>query len=254
MTKNPSVGKQAVPRPSGGVAQIGTLDLVSATLERLDNRRTGLPGMAVLYGPAGWGKTFATNVLANENRAYYLQLRSLWSRKTILEKILFEMGVTHGKATAPVLLDMVCEQLNASRRTLILDEFDYATDSNSLVELTRDIYEGSQGSLLLVGEELLPKKLEKWQRFHSRVLTWVPAQRVTAEDCGKLATIYADGIRFEPEVFAILAAETKGSVRLATVNLSNIHEYCLTFGKDVFTAADLGDFPLHTGRSPERRL
>lgn len=254
MTKNTTTSKLATPRPAGGVAQIGTLDLVSATLERLDSRRSGLPGIAVLYGPAGWGKTFATNVLAVENRAYYVQMRSAWRSKTLLEKVLFEMGVKHTRSTVPVLLDLVCEQLSASRRTLILDEFDYATKSDSLIELARDIYEGSQGSLLLVGEELLPKKLERWERFHSRVLTWAPAQRVTADDAGKLAEIYAPGLPIERDVLQRLVELSNGSVRRVSVNLTQLHEHSMTYGLDSIGLAELDGVEIYTGRSPERRL
>ncbi|USE78096.1 ATP-binding protein [Cupriavidus gilardii] len=254
MSKNTNAGKPATPRAAGGIANIGTLDLVSATLERLDTRRSGLPGMAVLYGPAGWGKTFATNVLAIENRAYYVQMRSAWRSKTLLEKILFEMGVKHAKSTVPALLDLVCEQLSASRRTLILDEFDYATKSDSLIELARDIYEGSQGSLLLVGEELLPKKLERWERFHSRVLTWAPAQRVSVDDAVQLAAIYAPGVEIEPDVLHRLVELSNGSVRRVSVNLTQIHEHCMTFGIDACTTAELEKVAIYTGRSPERRL
>ncbi|WP_404991360.1 AAA family ATPase [Cupriavidus pauculus] len=254
MVKNTNAGKHTTPRAAGGVANIGTLDLVSATLERLDTRRSGLPGMAVLYGPAGWGKTFATNVLAIESRAYYVQMRSAWRSKSLLEKILFEMGVKHGKATVPALLDMVCEQLSTSRRTLILDEFDYATKSDSLIELARDIYEGSQGSLLLVGEELLPKKLEQWERFHSRVLTWAPAQPVTVEDAVQLAAIYAPNVELSPDVLAHLVQAAKGSVRRVSVNLTQLHEHCLTYGIDVCTVADMEKVAIYTGRAPERRL
>jgi hypothetical protein len=93
-----------------------------------------------------------------------VQLRSAWSRKTLLEKILFEMGIKPG-GTIPALLDQICEQLAASRRPLILDEFDYCADKHGMIELVRDIYEGSQSSLLLVGEEL-PHKLKRFERFH----------------------------------------------------------------------------------------
>lgn len=254
MTKNNVTSKPASPRPAGGVAHIGTLDLVSAVLERLDSRRSGLPGIAGLYGPSGWGKTFATNVLAIENRAYYVQMRSAWRSKTLLEKILFEMGVKHPKTTVPALLDLVCEQLSASRRTLILDEFDYATKSDSLIELARDIYEGSQGSLLIVGEELLPKKLERWERFHSRVLTWAPAQRVTVDDAGKLAEIYAPGLEIDIDVLERLVELSNGSVRRVSVNLTQLHEHSMTYGLDGVRLADLDSVAIFTGRSPDRRL
>lgn len=259
MTKNHQTGKQgnlSPIRPTGGVAAIATLDMVAATLERLTTRRLGVPGIGVLYGPSGWGKTFATNTLANESRAYYVQMLSAWHSKDLLEKILAEMGVAHGKATVSKLLDMVTQQLSASRRTLIIDEFDHAAKSDKLIELTRDIYEGSQGSLLLVGEELLPRKLEdpKWERFHSRVSTWAPAQRVSVEDAVKLAPIYSPGIEIVDDVLANLVTMSKGSVRRVVNCLTAIHEHCQLYALDGVDASVLNDIVLPNGRAPERRV
>lgn len=257
MTKNTVTSKQpsfSVARPSGGVASIATLDMVAATLERLSNRRLGVPGIGVLYGPSGWGKTFSTNTLANESRAYYVQMLSAWRSKDLLEKILSEMGVAHGKATVSKLLDMVTQQLSASRRTLIIDEFDHAAKSDKLVELTRDIYEGSQGSLLLVGEELLPRKLEAWERFHSRVSTWAPAQRVSLEDAIKLAPIYCPGIGLGDGVLDKLVTRSKGSVRRVVNDLTAIHEHCQLYALDEVELQTLADIALPADRAPERRV
>ncbi|SUX31402.1 AAA family ATPase [Chromobacterium violaceum] len=156
------------------VANISNLDLVAVAAEKLLSRVDGLPGIGVMYGEAGRGKTIACSALANQTRGYYVQMRSAWSRKTLLEKILFEMGIKPA-GTIPNLLDQVCEQIAASRRPLIVDEFDFCLRSDGLVELVRDIYEGSQGTLLLVGEETIPQKLKRWERFHSRVMAWIPA-------------------------------------------------------------------------------
>ena len=106
------------------IANINNLSLVSVAMERLVNRMDGLPGLGVLYGPSGFGKTTATVAVANETRAYYVQLRSAWSKKTLLEKICFEMGLPPAR-TAAGCLDLICEQLAASQRPLILDEADY---------------------------------------------------------------------------------------------------------------------------------
>ena len=68
------------------IAPIANLDLVAVVMEKLVNRQDGLPGFAVYYGPSGWGKTTATVAVANRSRAYYVQMRSAWNRKTLLEK------------------------------------------------------------------------------------------------------------------------------------------------------------------------
>lgn len=140
------------------IANINNLNLVSVAMEGLVERQEGLPGLGVYYGPSGFGKTTTVVAVANATRAYYVQMRSAWSKKALLEKISIEMSIPVAN-NVPSLLDAVCEQLAASQRPLIIDEADHAVAKSGMVELIRDIYEGSQAPVMLVGEEMLPNKL-----------------------------------------------------------------------------------------------
>lgn len=234
------------------IAPIANLDLVAVVMEKLVNRQDGLPGLAVYYGPSGFGKTTATVAVANRSRAYYVQMRSSWSRKDLLEKILFEMGIKPvGRTTQ--LLDQISEQLAASRRPLILDEFDYAASKDGMIELVRDIYEGSQSSLLLVGEELLPNKLKRHERFHGRVLNWLPAAPVTLDDARKLAAIYCPDVQLADDLLGHLVTLSHGSVRRVSVNLVNIQDAALIEGWDSIDRTQWGSRELYTGEAPKRR-
>lgn len=237
----------------GGIASIATLDLVATVLEKLNTRHGDLPGLGVVHAPAGWGKSFCANVVANETRGYFVQMRSAWRGKTLLEKILIEMGMKP-KGTTPQLLDAVCEQLAASRRPLIIDEFDHCAKSDALIELVRDIYEGSRSAILLIGEEGLPRTLERWERFHSRVLAWAPVPPVSHADADKLAGIYCPHVSISEDLTAHLVKIAKGSVRRVCVNLTLIHDHCLTQGEDRMSLAGWGDKAFYTGKSPDRRV
>lgn len=233
------------------IAQIHNLDLVRTAAERLTGRTAGLPGMAALYGPAGYGKTTSALAIANENRAYFVQMRSAWGRKALLEKILLEMGARpHG--TIPQMLDQVCEQLATSGRMLMIDEFDYCARNESLVELVRDIYEGSQATLLLLGEELLPNKLKKFERFHSRILSWIPAQPVNVNDAAQLSPIYCPGVHVGTDLLEHLVKLSSGSVRRVSVNLAAIYEAASVEGWDAVTRSTWGDRQIYTGEAPRR--
>ena len=233
------------------VAQIHNLSLVRTATERLAGRTAGLPGMAVLYGPAGYGKTTAALAIANENRAYFVQMRSAWKCKALLEKVLLEMGAKpHG--TIPQMLDQVCEQLATSGRMLMIDEFDYCVRNDAMIELVRDIYEGSQSTLLLLGEELLPQKLKKWERFHSRILSWIPAQPISLQDANALAPIYCPGIDVADDLLSLLVQRSGGSVRRVSVNLASIYETASLEGWDSATLAGWGERPIYTGEAPRR--
>ena len=235
------------------IAQIHNLSLVRTATERLNGRTSGLPGMAVLYGPAGYGKTTAALAIANENRSYFVQMRSAWGRKALLEKVLLEMGAKpHG--TIPQMLDQVCEQLATSRRMLMLDEFDYCVKHDSMIELVRDIYEGSQATLLLLGEELLPQKLRKWERFHSRVLSWIPAQPVSLQDARALAPIYCPDVTVSDDLLELLVKRASGSVRRVSVNLAAIYEAANLEGWDTVTRGSWGERPIYNGEAPRRSV
>jgi len=232
-------------------ANIYNLQLVRTAAERLGGRTTGLPGLAVLYGPAGWGKTTAAGAVGQERRAYFVQIRSAWTRKALLEKILDEMSIK-ARGTVSDMLDMVATQLASSGRLLILDEFDYAAAKEAMVELVRDIYEASQSTILLIGEESLPTRLKRYERFHSRVLTWVAAQAVSVADAEALAPIYAPDITIGTDLLEHIVSISSGSVRRVSVNLSLIAETAALEGWERVTRGDWGRRELYTGEAPRR--
>lgn len=238
------------------IAEIHNLGLVRVAVERLVGRQAGLPGIGCLYGPAGYGKTTALVAVANSTRAYYVQLRSAWGGKALLENILIEMslatrGRTHGTTTQ--MLDTVAQQLAASGRPLIIDEFDHCCRGDAMVELVRDIYECSQASIIIAGEEMLPRRLLRWERFHSRVLSWVPAQPVSLADARILAPIYC-ATPVAEDLLAHLVAAAAGSVRRVSVNLAAIDEVAAVEGWDSATLALWGERALYTGEAPQRVL
>lgn len=234
---------------NNGIAKTSNIGLVSAALEQLGGRQNTLPGIGVIYGPAGRGKSVACTYIANAKDGYYVQIRSTWSRKTLYEKILFEMGIKPC-GTMPALMDQVCEQLAVSRRPLILDEFDFCLRSDAMIECVRDIYEGSQGTLLLVGEEGIPKKLRKWDRFHSRVLTWIPALPVSMNDAKQLAPIYCSGVDVADDLMQHLVTAVHGSVRYLVTNLAQIQATAFERGKQRMALADWDTSKTYTGTPP----
>lgn len=141
--------------PGAGIAQIGNLAQCQTALS--------LPGIVCFYGFSGYGKSLAANRVCNDQHGYYIQIKSIWSKKCVLQKILLEMGIKPGH-TAGDMLDQICDQLSASGRPLVIDEMDHLVDKNA-VELVRDIYEGSQAPILIIGEEQLPKNWKSGNAF-----------------------------------------------------------------------------------------
>src|SRR3569832_2031403 len=95
---------------------------------------------------------------------------------------------------------------------------DYIVDNNA-VALIRDLHESSNAAILLLGEERLPDKLKKWERFHSRVLVWMRAQPVSLDDTEHLARLYCRDVEIAPDLLAEVQRLSHGSVRRVAVNV-----------------------------------
>ncbi|MBT0665719.1 ATP-binding protein [Geobacter pelophilus] len=231
-----------------GVAALNNVILASTCMERLVNASSHLPKIGALYGRAGLGKSSAATYLMNRYNAVRIECKSVWNRKTVLTEILKRFLITPAK-TMPDMLDQVCTQLQLSGRPLIIDEMDHLVKKNA-VEIIRDIYDGSQAPVLLIGEENFPTELMKWERVHSRVLDWSPVQPLDMEDTLLLADHYCRKVKVYDDLLAHIHAKSGGSARRICVNLELVEEMTLRMGRDEIDLDTWGNQPLYTGSAP----
>lgn len=206
----------------GSVAPLTNVILFLELMERVMNRKPGLPGMATFHGPSGYGKSWAAAWAANKHRAYYVQIKSVWTVKSLYKNILKEMGIKPA-ASVSDMLDQVAEQLMCSGRPLIIDEADFL-ESKGRIEVVRDIYEASFAPIILIGEDDLPKKLKVYERVHGRMLDWVPAEPASLKDTVALATKYAEGVEIADDLLTTMVETLKGSTRRISISLDRIRE------------------------------
>jgi len=234
------------------IAPLTNVSLCVSALELAISRPAHLPGMVSYYGPSGYGKSNGAAFAANKFNAYYVECKSTWTKKAFLSNVLKEMGMAQAK-TIPEMTDQIAEQLALSGRPLIIDEFDHMVDKKA-VEVVRDIYEGSNAPILLIGEERLEDNLTHWERFHNRILKWVPAQPASADDAGLLRKLYCQKVIVEDDILNKLMEVTKGCVRRICVNLYNVQEFALENGMSQISLAEWGNQPFYTGKAPKRRV
>lgn len=235
-----------------GIAGITNVALCHQAIQRAFEREAHLPGMAVFYGPSGYGKSVAASYTANAFDAIYVECKSVWTRKKFLQAVQKAMGMKMGTDMSD-MVDQIAEEMAKSNRPLIIDEFDHLV-KRSWVEIVRDIYEASQGSILLIGEEQLPRKLQKWERFHGRVLDFFPAQPASLSDVKELKKIYAGGLEVEDALIEKIHKASNGSARRACVNLDRIREFAHQIGANSITVADWGERNFFDGEAPRIRV
>lgn len=239
---------------TGGIANIRNIAQCYEAVSRTLQRNPLLPGISAFYGPSGFGKSTAANYVATKTNAFYVQVKSTYTKKAFAQALLREMSIPMPN-TLSEMMELASAELAKTGRPLIIDEFDHLVHS-SKVEMVRDLYESSQGTFLIIGEELLARKLEKWERFHGRVLNWVPALPSDLTDAIELSRIYAPSIQIHQDVLEQLLVAVRGSTRRVSTNLEMLHENALELGVKQVSSKELNLILPHgfvTGESPKPR-
>lgn len=234
----------------GEIAPTGNVALMHQVMEGLTKRAPGLPGVGAFYAPSGYGKSFAAAYAAHPNtfNGVYVECHVYDTMKSLVESIAKALGLNI-KGTIASQMGQIVEALALSNRPLILDEADVLVDSNRL-ELVRNLHDASGAAVLIIGEQDLPAKLKRHERFDNRVLIWQPAVRCTKGDLDLLAKQYCPSITIADDLKKRVLAETDGVTRRVVTNLVNIKRWCDAQGvKDAPADAAV---QLYTGAAPGR--
>ena len=233
------------------LAPLRNVNRLLTLVKRLENRGDGVPGMGCFYGWSGLGKSMAASYCTNAHAAIHVEVKSVWSKNSLCEAILEELGLP-AKGTAAKMASQIAEALAMEQVPLIIDEADFLVDKG-MIEIVRDIYQMSDVPVILVGEELLPQKLRRWERVHGRIRSWVSAEAADDADFDLLMNIRCPGIVIEATLTEAIKTASIGSARRIVVNLDEVREIAAITGKKTITMADWGDRDFFTGQAPDPR-
>ncbi len=244
-------GAGEIKMTSGTVAPMRNVMLLNALIQRVQSRDEDLPGLACFYGPSGYGKSMAAVWNAQNFDSYWVEVKSTWTVKKLMAAISKAMRLPQ-IGTASDMIDQAAEELTKSGRPLLIDEADLML-KDSMIGAVRDLYESSLGTIILIGEEKLPQKLQRWERVHNRMLDWVPAQPADIREVGLLAQLKCPGLEIAPDVQQLVLERSHARARRIVVNLHQISEFALKEGKRVITMADAQKITFFSGEAPAAR-
>ncbi len=234
-----------------GVAPLENVARMMAMIDRIQGRAHGLPGLGCLYGRAGLGKTTASIYAVNSHQACHVEALPVGGAKSLMAMIVRELGL-RPKRTTEDLWAQAAERLAQTQRPLLIDEADQILTDRS-IELVRRLHDVSQAPVVLIGEEMLPQRLQRWERVASRVLCWEGMAEATLADVGHLAKIYAPGLALSDDLKAALHRASRGSIRNVSTNLAHVAEFAAVRGLKTLDMAKWGSGPFHTGEAPAPR-
>lgn len=200
----------------------------SQVFQRLKSRDPGVPGMALLSGATGSGKTTALVWAANRYNAYYVRANATWSSPAMLRAMVAEMGASpcHG---ASKNFDIITARLVMTGRALLIDEADYLLKDQRMVEVMRDLHDTTTVPVVLCGMsgndiagiEKQIATLPKFRQLARRMTEWIEFGPISREDARALADANC-APHVEDDLLDLAYARCQGSIGLLTVALSQI--------------------------------
>ncbi|MEX2524461.1 MAG: ATP-binding protein [Gammaproteobacteria bacterium] len=154
--------------------------------DALISRQPGMPGMGLLSGPTGYGKTVSVAWYAIQCRGVFVRAMANWSPSAMLSSILRELDVEMNGTNADKTTRII-ELLAQHQRPVFIDEADYLVRSQMMMETLRDLHDLSNVPVILVGEEHMHRKLQGYTRLTRRLAQHVEFTGADIEDARILA-------------------------------------------------------------------
>lgn len=214
-------------------------------MNNLQNRAEGVPGMGLVYGEPGLGKTQAILWWATQNDAIYIRSTNLMSGRWLLEELAEGLGEMPYYRFSD-LFKQVINQLIAEPRIIIVDEVDYLAVDAKAIETLRDIHDKTNVPIVLVGMGNADKKLMRYKHLFDRISEIVKFEpfkendiksiisqlcEVKLTDCG-IKFIYSQTSRFRQIVkMANKAEQLAKANNLSTLDEITLKEF-VNYAKD----------------------
>lgn len=187
----------------------------------IDDLKKGQPGLCVVYGQAGRGKTLCSREYALRKGALYLRVWEDWTSKAMLSRLCEEINGrvpgTIEKCKKNIILELEKEP-----RTIIVDEAD-RLKNDSLLEHFRDIHDDTGIPIIFVGELSLYAKISSKRRLWSRITKTVEFGPISTQDI-QLFGIKSAELKIKKEAAERLHKRSEGDFRLIWQDIKVLKE------------------------------
>jgi hypothetical protein len=192
----------------------------------LEDTERGQPGIGVVWGQAGRGKTVCAREYAVRTDSVYLRVMEDWTPRAMLAALCRELNGSEPASTERCKR-LACEEIERQKKTVLVDEADRLPIG--LLEHFRDIHDMTGAPIVLIGEEHLFPTLSARKRIWSRVTQAVEFRPISIEDI-VLFGLKAAELRIDPEAAGRIAARSGGDFRLVWTDVQGLEQMARAAG------------------------
>jgi DNA transposition AAA+ family ATPase len=195
-------------------------------LSVLEDIEHGQPGLGVVWGVAGRGKTVCAREYAVRTGSVYLRVLQDWTARGMLAALCAQLNGSEPR-TIDQAKRIAVENLEKRPRTILVDEADRIR--LDLIEHFRDLHDMAGIPVVLIGEEHFFPVINAHRRIWSRVMQTVEFGPITNEDI-LLFALEAASLRIEPEAAEKIAVRSSGDFRLVWRDVRSLEQMAKASG------------------------
>ena len=153
-------------------------------MENLKGRSSITPGIGLIHGPSGFGKTTTLCWLINQlgaMNAIYVRCYATDTPSSFLARIMEELGseILYQMRKS---VDFIVERMNERQLPLFIDEADHIVSQNKIMETIRDLYDATEQPVVLVGMEEIARRISHRKQLFNRLQRYESPQTNRAID------------------------------------------------------------------------
>jgi Cdc6-like AAA superfamily ATPase len=234
------------------IAQVKNIRKVWRAAETLRTRSVGVPGIGLIWGPTGYGKTTAITWLANQPRvnAVYVRAMATWTPSSMLAAMMRELDADP-KNRCSAMVDHIVRRLAQEDRPLFVDEADYLADNRKLLDTLRDLHDMSTTPLILIGMKDFQRRVMAREQLAGRISQWLEFEPADLEDARTLVDEVCD-VKVGDDLLAAMHRAAQGSMRGMVVAISRIESWARAENKPSVSMKEWGDRPFTFSSAPKK--
>ena len=189
---------------------------------KLQNVEAGVPGMGLVHGSRGFGKTSASMhyTAQKENTSVYLLAKADWTFGWMMEEICIELGITPRRG-AKAKYDDCVSALVEKPRLVVIDESNLIKPA--LLETLRGIHDATHNPILFVGHEGVVDKFRRLGPLFDRLLYLTEFKPLSITDLRHFAENSLE-LAVEMNVLEKVLKKTGGNFRKSVVALKGLED------------------------------
>ncbi len=188
------------------------------TAQGLLDREAGVPGIALVYGTRGLGKTQTAIRWAVQNGGIYIRAKKEWKAGWMLRELAVELGLVPRQRVEDLLGDIVGALLEKPRLVMV-DEVNIP--QTSILETIRDIHDLTENPFVFIGHDGIIPRLKRMAPLFDRILYLTEFKPLSVADLSDFAAACID-LPVQKNTIEAVLKRTDGNFRKSVMALKGM--------------------------------